>query len=198
MPVGKAAGSEAGFRVANLAVQVFGGHGYISDSGVEQYVRDARVMAIYEGANGIQAIDLVTRKLGGAGERLGLFVDRVMADLHCHRSACPSLADALEVAVADLRVASDWLVARLEKQPRDCEAGARAYLELVAVVTLGWMWLRMAGAAPGTSLADTKLATALFVGEQLLPVSSLLRQRVHAGARTLDALALEELCRYPE
>jgi alkylation response protein AidB-like acyl-CoA dehydrogenase len=198
LPVGKAAGSEAGFRVANLAVQVFGGHGYISDSGVEQYVRDARVMAIYEGANGIQAIDLVTRKLGGGGERLGLFVDRVMADLHCHRSACPSLADALEVAVADLRVASDWLVARLEKQPRDCEAGARAYLELVAVVTLGWMWLRMAGAAPGTSLADTKLATALFVGEQLLPVSSLLRQRVHAGARTLDALALEELCRYPE
>ena len=179
LPVGKAAGSEAGFRVANLAVQVFGGHGYISDSGVEQYVRDARVMAIYEGANGIQAIDLVTRKLGGGGERLGLFVDRVMADLHCHRSACPSLADALEVAVADLRVAS-------------------AYLELVAVVTLGWMWLRMAGAAPGTSLADTKLATALFVGEQLLPVSSLLRQRVHAGARTLDALALEELCRYPE
>lgn len=198
LPVCKAAGSEAGFRVANLAVQVFGGHGYISDSGVEQYVRDARVMAIYEGANGIQAIDLVTRKLGGDSERLGLFVERVAADLHSHRPACPTLADTLAIALADLRAASNWLMARLDGQLRDCEAGARAYLELVALVGLGWMWLRMAGAAPGTPLANTKLATALFVGEQLLPASTLLRQRVCAGVKTLDTLALEELCRYPE
>lgn len=196
LPVCKAAASEAGFRVANLAVQVFGGHGYISDSGVEQYVRDARVMSIYEGANGIQAIDLVTRKLGTEnGQRFKLFADIVASDLETHRLACSPLARSLDTALADLRTASDWLMKHVATQSQDGEAGARPYLELVALVAIGWMWLRMTAADNEPS--HGKRAIALFVGEQLLPASALLRQRACAGAATLSKLALEELCRYP-
>ncbi len=196
LPVCKAAGSDAGFRVANLAVQVFGGHGYISDSGVEQYVRDARVMSIYEGANGIQAIDLVTRKLGAeSGQRFRLFAEAIASDLDAHRSACPALAGSLEAALADLRAASDWLLAHVATAPQACEAGARPYLDLVALVAIGWMWLRLAAADPEN--ARGKQAIALVVGEQLLPASALLRQRACAGATALSILSLEELCRYP-
>ena len=82
LPVCKVYGSETGFDVANMAVQIFGGHGYIADDGVEQYVRDIRVAAIYEGSNGIQALDLVTRKLlKDSGYRYQLFTNRVKQDL---------------------------------------------------------------------------------------------------------------------
>ena len=82
LPIGKACGADAGFEVANLAVQVFGGQGYVSDAGVEQYVRDIRVASIYEGTNGIQALDLVTRKLGrDSSKRFDAFASRVRADL---------------------------------------------------------------------------------------------------------------------
>lgn len=198
LPICKAGGSEAGFRVTNLAVQIFGGHGYICDSGVEQYVRDARVMTIYEGANGIQALDLATRKLGADGaRRYRLFVAAVRKDLIDAGHACQALAATLGDALAELEHASTWLLAQLEKQPRDVEAGATAYLQLVGLVAIGWMWLRMTAAAAGTPLADVKNATAHFFAEQLLPETSMLLRRIVVGSGTLDSLSPAELCRYP-
>ncbi|MDR2240572.1 MAG: acyl-CoA dehydrogenase [Zoogloeaceae bacterium] len=196
LPVCKAGGSEAGFRVANLAVQIFGGHGYVCDSGVEQYVRDARVMAIYEGANGIQALDLVTRKLGAdAALRYRLFAAAVGKDLAAAAADNP-LAAALKDALADLESASDWMLEQLRAAPRNAEAGATAYLQLAGLVGVGWMWLRMSAAA-GTQLADAKRATARFYGEHLLSETGSLLRRIQAGSATLDSLTPGELCRYP-
>jgi len=198
LPVCKAGGSDAGFRVANLAVQIFGGHGYVCDSGVEQYVRDARIMAIYEGANGIQALDLVTRKLGGdAARRYRLFVDAVRKDLAACGAASPVLVAALNAALADLENASAWMLAQLKDAPRNAEAGATAYLQLVSLVGLGWMWLRMDAAAIGTPLERAKRATACFYAEHFLSETGSLLRRVQAGSATLDSLDAGELCRYP-
>lgn len=198
LPVCKAGGSEAGFNVANLAVQIFGGHGYVCDSGVEQYVRDSRIMAIYEGTNGIQALDLATRKLSAEGaRRYRLFVEVVRADMERSGSACPSMVAPLVAALADLESASKWMLDRLSGCARDAEAAATAYLQLVGLVALGWMWLRMAAAAGGTPLEQVKQATARFFTEQLLSGTDLLLRRITAGSTALDSIPSGELCRYP-
>ena len=198
LPVCKAGSSEAGFQVANLAVQIFGGHGYVCDSGVEQYVRDSRIMAIYEGTNGIQALDLATRKLSADGaRRYRLFVEVVRADMERSGSTCPALVAPLAAALADLESASEWMLDRLSGRARDAEAAATAYLQLVALVALGWMWLRMAAAAGGTPLEHVKNATARFFSEQLLCGTDLLLRRIHAGAAAIDSISPDELCRYP-
>ena len=161
LPVCKACAAEAGFEVANLAVQVFGGHGYVSESGIEQYVRDSRVMSIYEGTGGIQALDLVTRKLAAeGGRRYRLFAGRIRADLErfqanpatvvIHRAVCDGL-DMLDDC-------SDHMLAWLKDARRDAEAGASAYLALVGLIGGGWMWLRMAGADGQTARHQTQTA----------------------------------------
>ncbi|CAG4882815.1 3-methylmercaptopropionyl-CoA dehydrogenase [Georgfuchsia toluolica] len=195
LPVCKACGSEAGFEVANLAVQVLGGHGYVADAGVEQYVRDSRVMSIYEGANGIQALDLVTRKLGEGG-RYELFTARIRADLTRCRGQAPlaALGRALEDALNRLDACTRAVVAGLSKAPRDVEAGAAAYLALVGVVAGGWMWLRMAAAANGGSAQHrAKRAVAKFYIDYLLPEVRTLECRVMVGAACLDSLDAETL-----
>ncbi len=181
LPVCKAGGSEAGFNVANLAVQIFGGHGYVCDSGVEQYVRDSRIMAIYEGTNGIQALDLATRKLS-ADECPSL-------PTVCPEPCAPTWNDPAAHVHHWLRHlwqrwpiwkrASEWMLDRLCGRARDAEAAATAYLQLVALVALGWMWLRMAAAAGGTPLEHVKKATARFFNEQLLSGTDLLLRRIH-------------------
>lgn len=191
LPVCKACGSEAGFEVANLAVQVFGGHGYVADAGVEQYVRDSRVMSIYEGANGIQALDLVTRKLAqDAGLRYRLFTQRVRADLlRCSdQKALEVICKALHDGLARLDTCTTVLKARLETAMRDAEAGASSYLALVGLVGGGWMWLRMAAAAGDSPLHQAKRATARFYAEYLMPEARALECKVLAGAASIDAI----------
>ncbi len=191
LPVCKACGSEAGFEVANLAVQVFGGHGYVADAGVEQYVRDSRVMSIYEGANGIQALDLVTRKLAqDAGLRYRLFTQRVRADLlRCNdQKALEVICKALHDGLARLDTCTTVLKARLETATRDAEAGASSYLALVGLVGGGWMWLRMAAAAGDSPLHQAKRATARFYAEYLMPEARALECKVLAGAASIDAI----------
>ncbi len=197
LPVCKAGASEAGFEVASLAVQVLGGHGYVGEGGVEQYVRDARVQAIYEGANGIQALDLVTRKLAREGaRRYRLFAGRVRATLDTHAGDA-SLAipvAGLHDALGRLDACTAVLAGRVTSSPRDAEAGASAYLQLVGLVACGWMWLRMAAAARGDTPADRmRRATANYHAEYLLPDALALERRVLAGAASLDALAASEL-----
>jgi len=170
----------------------------VCDSGVEQYVRDSRIMAIYEGTNGIQALDLATRKLSADGaRRYRLFVGAVRADMERSGSTCPALVAPLVAALADLESASEWMLDRLSDCARDVEAAATAYLQLVALVALGWMWLRMAAAAGGTPLEHVKKATARFFTEQLLSGTDMLLRRITAGSTAIDSIPSDELCRYP-
>lgn len=197
LPVCKACGSEAGFEVANLAVQVFGGHGYVADAGVEQYVRDSRVMSIYEGANGIQALDLVMRKLPqDNGWRYGLFAARIRADVDrtVGRPELHEIRDALDDALARLDACTDAVGRHAAIASRDAEAGASAYLALVGLVAGGWMWLRSAAAATDDAPAHAaKRALARFYAEYLMPESLALQRRALLGAACLDTLDAETL-----
>ena len=157
-PVIKGYLTDKGFDSAVHAQQVFGGHGYIREHGVEQFVRDARIAQIYEGTNGVQAIDLVGRKLGKDGGRA---VQRSV------RAACratspmrraagdlkPFLAE-FERAIGDLQAATMWLMENGMADPNNAGAGAYAYMQLMGIVALGWMWLRMARAAARRLAAD--------------------------------------------
>src|SRR6266550_1156392 len=149
-PVIKSYLTDKGFAAAVNAQQVFGGHGYIREHGVEQFVRDARITQIYEGTNGVQAMDLVGRKLpkdnGRAVRAFFEFVGRDIADAKA--AADPAgIAAALEPALADLQAATMWLAQHGLADPDNAGAGAYAYMELMGLVSLGWMWLKMAAAS---------------------------------------------------
>ena len=195
-PVIKGYLTDKGFAAAVHAQQVLGGHGYIREHGLEQFVRDARITQIYEGTNGIQAMDLVGRKLprdnGRAIRTFFELVGREIAD--AKQSGDPAgVAAALESALADLQAATIWLAHHAPEDPDNAGAGAYAFMDLMGLVSLGWMWLRMAAAAE-RALADgaedsafykAKLVTAQFYAERELPLSSGLRRKVEAGAETL-------------
>lgn len=194
-PVIKAAFTDFGFETAVAAQQVFGGHGYIREWGMEQLVRDARIAQIYEGTNGVQAMDLVTRKIGLDGGRVArrLFAT-IGADID---AAEPALGEALtgpaRVALGRLEAAT----ARLSgARPDEAGAGATDYLHLFALVAFGWMWLRMAAAAtrnPAASRAEgRKRALARFFVERMLPRTAALDAALRAGPDATMALHPEE------
>ena len=174
-PVIKALFTDLGSEAANLAVQVYGGHGYIRDHGVEQYVRDARIAQIYEGTNGIQALDLVGRKLGeGHGRLLRTFFHPV--------------SDFIEANKADEKIGR--LVASLDRAFGALQK-ATGYLGLLGRVARGLMWSRaalVASAHDGEPFYRDKLATARFFCERILPQSFALMQAVLAGKGSMMAL----------
>jgi hypothetical protein len=198
-PVIKGYLTDKGFEAAVLAQQVFGGHGYIREHGMEQFVRDARIAQIYEGTNGIQAMDLVGRKLpkdGGRAIRAYLeLVGREIAEAKAAGDPA-GVALALEPALADLQGATMWLAQHGMQDPNNAGAGAYAYMELMGLVSLGWMWLKMAGVssralAEGSAdkqFHEAKLATARFHAQRELPQSSALRREIEAGAETVMAI----------
>jgi alkylation response protein AidB-like acyl-CoA dehydrogenase len=190
-PVVKAAFTDFGFETAVASQQVLGGHGYIREWGMEQYVRDARIAQIYEGTNGVQAMDLVGRKLALEDGRLARrFFALVRTEL---AEAQPAAGAALVVPVADalsrLEVATD----RLLGAPA-AEAGAAAtdYLRLFALVAFGWMWARMAAAAApgdtGSLVERRKVTLGRFFVERMLPDTKGLAAAIDAGAPALMAL----------
>jgi alkylation response protein AidB-like acyl-CoA dehydrogenase len=201
-PVTKGWSTDMGVEVTSLAIQVHGGMGYVEETGVAQHFRDARIAPIYEGTNGIQAMDLVGRKLpirmGGAvadllGEMAGL-ADELTGDLAAVRAP---LAD----AVAALREATDWLLANGLEQPVDALAGATPYLRMFGIVTGGWLLARSAVAASellaggdgdAAFLAD-KVVTARFYADQLLPAARGLLPAVTARAGDLFAIPGDRL-----
>jgi len=201
-PVIKGYLTDRGFETTVDMQQVFGGHGYIAEWGMEQFVRDARIAQIYEGTNGIQAMDLVGRKLakdGGRGVRA--FFDTVARDIADARNAGDpaGLAGPLEKSLGHLQAATMWMAQNGMADPNNAGAGAYAYMELMGLVSLGWMWLRMAGVsarlrsepAEDKAFHDGKIATARFYGaHELVETGSLLR-RVEAGAETVMALPVE-------
>jgi len=195
-PVIKGYLTDKGFETAVKAQQVFGGHGYIREWGMEQFVRDARISQIYEGTNGIQAMDLVGRKLGlNGGAAVRAFFELLATDIAAARQAGDpaGVAEPLEKAVGHLQGATMWLAQNGMSDPNNAGAGAYAYMELMGLVSLGWMWLKMAAAAAGKDdeFHQAKLVTARYYAERWLPEASGLRRKVEAGAASVMALPVE-------
>ena len=201
-PVIKGYLTDKGFEAAVLAQQVFGGHGYIREHGLEQFVRDARIAQIYEGTNGIQAMDLVGRKLPkDNGRAVRAFLTLVASDIADAKAAGDpaGVAAALDAPLADLQAATVWLAQHAMADPDQAGAGAYAYMELMGLVALGWMWLKMAAAAQKAlaggsgdrAFYDAKLTTAAFYAARELPRSTSLRREIEAGAETLMRLPEE-------
>jgi alkylation response protein AidB-like acyl-CoA dehydrogenase len=201
-PVIKGYLTDKGFQAAVYAQQVLGGHGYIREHGMEQFVRDARITQIYEGTNGIQAMDLVGRKLPKDGGRaVRAFFELVGRDIAEAKAAGdPSgVAAALEPALQDLHAATMWLAQNGMADPDNAGAGAYPYMDLTGVVSLGWMWLKMAAAsqralnegAEDRPFHEAKLVTAQFYAQRELPMSTALRKKIEAGAETLMKIPAE-------
>jgi 3-(methylsulfanyl)propanoyl-CoA dehydrogenase len=201
-PVIKAYLTDKGFAAAVHAQQVLGGHGYIREHGIEQFVRDARIAQIYEGTNGIQAMDLVGRKLPRDGGRAirALFelIGKDLADAKGVGDPA-GVAAALEPALGDLQAATMWLAQHAMADPDNAGAGAYAYMELMGLVSLGWMWLKMARAAADAiaggsgdgEFLDAKLITARFYASRELPMSTALRRKIEVGAESLMKMPAE-------
>lgn len=184
-PVVKAAFTDLGFESAVQAQQVFGGHGYIREWGMEQYVRDARIAQIYEGTNGVQAMDLVGRKLPMAGGAVveGYF-DGIAADLDAAGGIL--VAERTRAALAVLR---DVTAALRGAGTEATGAAAVDYLRLFALVSFGWMWTRMARAARDDSpLHQAKRAVADYFALRVLPQASGLAASIAAGEGSIMAL----------
>jgi alkylation response protein AidB-like acyl-CoA dehydrogenase len=195
-PVIKAFFTDMGFEAANLAMQCYGGHGYIRDNGVEQFVRDARISQTYEGANGVQAMDLVGRKLGrkGGAAPMALFAqltgwiaeNEKDAGLDAHVKPLKRGVDALQGATM-------WLAANGMANPNNAGAGAVDYLRLMGIVVTGWMWARMAKLAREKLAAGggnaqfykDKLMCAKYWMERMIPECSMLQERIQAGSDTI-------------
>ena len=201
-PVIKGYLTDKGFEAAVLAQQVFGGHGYIREHGMEQFVRDARIAQIYEGTNGIQAMDLVGRKLPKDGGRaIRAFLELVGSEIVEAKAAGDpaGVAAALEPALADLQATTMWLAQNGMQDPNNAGAGAYPYMDLMGLVTLGWMWMKMAAVSSrvleeGTDNRDfheAKLATARFYAQRELPEASAHRRKVESGAESVMAIPEE-------
>ncbi|WP_232492375.1 acyl-CoA dehydrogenase [Novosphingobium kaempferiae] len=189
-PVIKAAFTDFGFETTVLAQQVFGGHGYIHEAGMEQFVRDARITQIYEGTNGVQAMDLVARKVtleGGAPLRA--YIAGISADLDKADAADP-LVIGMRGALAMLEEASVTVAAGAGDVDL-LGAAATEYLNLFALVSLGWMWVRIIGAAPALDdprTQRTHAALAAYYASYVLPRAALHAARIAAGPETVMAL----------
>lgn len=202
MPVIKGYGTDKGYEVCTNMQQVFGGHGYVEEWGMSQRVRDARIAQIYEGANGIQALDLVGRKLPANGGRaIQAFFGIVASECSAAKAnpALEKIATALEAALGDLQASTMWLMANGMANPDNAGAASMPYMHLTGVVALGLMWLRMATAAQAALDAGTddrafmeaKLVTARFYAERSLPETISLRRKLEAGAESIMALPIE-------
>ncbi len=201
-PVIKGYGTDKGYEVATNSQQLYGGHGYIEEWGMSQYVRDARINMIYEGANGVQALDLVGRKLAQNGGRGIQALFKMVGEEAADAKRDPALADfatRLEKALGELQAATMWLMQNGLANPDNAGAGSVAYMHLMGIVILGLMWLRMARAAQNALSAGTddkafmeaKLMTARFFSERIMPDAGALRDKLEAGSETIMAMPVE-------
>jgi alkylation response protein AidB-like acyl-CoA dehydrogenase len=199
-PVIKGYGTDCGYKIATDMQQVWGGHGYIVENGMEQFVRDARIAQIYEGTNGVQAMDLCGRKLaqngGRAVQALFALVDDECAGLE---GDLAPLGQALGKANGELKAATMWFMQNAMANPNHLGAGAYAYMTLMGTVAVGFMWLKMAKAA-AEALAgggedrpfyEAKLTTARYFTERHLPDCGALRRKIEGGADSVMALPAE-------
>ncbi|HEX3938232.1 MAG TPA: acyl-CoA dehydrogenase C-terminal domain-containing protein [Xanthobacteraceae bacterium] len=200
-PVIKGVLTDQGFANAVAAQQVFGGHGYIAEHGMEQFVRDARIAMLYEGANGIQALDLVGRKLPKDGGRaLQSFFGEVTAYIKDHNAdaaMAPFIAP-LNQALGELQQATMWFLQNALGNPDNAGAGATDYMHLFGLVALGYMWCLIAEAAKGNAAGGgqgarmtERLTTGRFFMERMLPATATHLARIKAGAASTMELPAE-------
>jgi len=194
-PVIKAFCTDIGFDVTNLALQCFGGHGYVREYGMEQFVRDARIAQIYEGTNGVQAMDLLGRKVpDGNGRMVKRFVAVVERDLAAaaERPALRAMAEQVRESLRALVDVTGTVMLRAAKDADEIGAAAVDYLRLFGLVATGWMWIRMAAVADAgasrNAVAPSKLATARFYVTKLLPAARGLVGQIEAGAAPVMSL----------
>ena len=196
-PITKSFATDAGVEIAPLGIQVFGGMGFIEETGAAQYYRDARIAPIYEGTNGIQALDLVGRKLrldGGRPRRALICRLRAISQLAHGAAALAPAADALDAALSAVIASSDWLEQKLDSDPEAAAAGATPYLKLFGT-TLGAALLleqalealRRLDTAPEYGFLKRKIQSALYYATQILPTSTALAGPIMGGASTLAA-----------
>ncbi|HQV02782.1 MULTISPECIES: acyl-CoA dehydrogenase C-terminal domain-containing protein [unclassified Novosphingobium] len=201
-PVIKGYGTDKGFDTCVNMQQVFGGHGFIEEWGMSQFVRDCRITQIYEGANGVQAMDLVGRKLAMHGGRA---VQAFFAEVD---SACAAakdrpelagLAGQVEKANGELKAATMWFMQNGMTNPNNVGAGAHHYMHIMGIVALGLIWLKMGTTAADALAAgsedkafyEAKLVTARYFGERFVPDAGALRRKIEAGCAAMMELPVE-------
>jgi acyl-CoA dehydrogenase len=202
-PIIKGVLTDKGFDHAVMAQQIFGGHGYIEEHGMSQFVRDARIAMIYEGANGVQALDLVGRKLGLHGGRavqaffkeVGEFCEENRAD-----EKMAPFTKTLKKGLNDLQAATMWLMQNGMQKPDNAGAASTDYMHLFGLVALGYMWTQMAktaqtrlaeGANGSGGFYDNKLVTARYFMERVMPETGAHLARISSGADTMMAMPVE-------
>ncbi len=202
-PVVKGVLTDKGFEHAVMAQQMFGGHGYIEEHGMSQFVRDARIAMIYEGANGIQALDLVGRKLPANGGRaVQAFFKEVGDFCEAHREdeTMAPFTKALKKGLNDLQAASLWLMQNAVQKPDNAGAASHDYMHLMGLVALGYMWGRMvrtaqeqlaAGANGDAAFLEAKITTGRYFMERVMPETAAHLARLSTGADTMMALPEE-------
>ncbi|MDX5358145.1 MAG: acyl-CoA dehydrogenase C-terminal domain-containing protein [Rhodobacterales bacterium] len=198
-PVIKGFQTDKGFEMAVQAQQIYGGHGYIEEWGMSQFARDARIAMIYEGANGVQALDLVGRKLASdGGKHVMAFFELVKAECKAHDGdeRMKGFVEPLKAASKQLQAAGMFFMSQGMKNPNAALAGSYDFMHLMGHVCLGLMWTRMAKAAfdaldGGTSDAafyETKIETGRYYMARQLPACAMHLARIESGADTVMAL----------
>ena len=201
-PVVKALFTDLGFESANLAVQVYGGHGYIAESGVEQYVRDARIAQIYEGTNGIQALDLVGRKLPAhTGRYLRSFFHPVSSFIEANKADANlgKMIEALEKAFGALQLSTATIAEKGMRDPEEAAAAATDYTRLLGLVAMGYCFTKaaflaqekLAGGSDEADFYKAKLTTARFFFDRILPQATAAFLAIKSGKASMMALEAE-------
>ncbi|MBU2361171.1 MAG: acyl-CoA dehydrogenase C-terminal domain-containing protein [Alphaproteobacteria bacterium] len=198
-PVIKGFLTDKGFEYAVAAQQVYGGHGYIEEWGMSQFARDARIAMIYEGANGVQALDLVGRKLAidGGKHLMGFFemIKTFIKENYGDATLKTDFLDPLKAASKDMQAAAMYFMGSM-KNPNNALSGSYDFMHLMGHVCLGYMWARSAkaamdaleGGASDTAFYETKIATGRYYMARQLPATALHLARINTGADTVMAL----------
>ena len=202
-PVIKGFLTDKGFETCVLAQQVYGGHGYIEEWGMSQFTRDARITMIYEGANGVQALDLVGRKLAqDGGKHVMAFFEMVKAECKAHDAddRMKPFTDALKGASKQLQAAGMFFMQNGMKNPNAALSGSYDFTHLMGHVCLGLMWTRMAAAAHAAldagasdkAFYEGKIATGRYYMARQLPACAMHLARIESGADPVMALEVEQ------
>ncbi|MEL7445270.1 MAG: acyl-CoA dehydrogenase C-terminal domain-containing protein [Pseudomonadota bacterium] len=201
-PVIKGYGTDKGYDIANNMQQVYGGHGYVREWGMEQFVRDSRIAMIYEGTNGVQAMDLCGRKLASNGGRaVQAFFAMIDEEIASAKDVeqLKDMAEKLEKALGEQKAATMWFMQNAMGNPNHLGAGAHHYMHIMGVVTLGFFWLKMAkvavdalkGSPSDAAFYEAKLTSAAYFAERFLPDAGALRRKLEAGSEHMMALPEE-------
>ncbi|WP_296716653.1 acyl-CoA dehydrogenase C-terminal domain-containing protein [Erythrobacter sp.] len=201
-PVIKGYGTDKGYDIATNMQQVYGGHGYVREWGMEQFVRDSRIAMIYEGANGVQAMDLCGRKLAAnGGKAIQAFFAMVDEEIAAAKQVgeLKDVAGRLEKALGEQKAATMWFMQNAMANPNHLGAGAHHYMHIMGIVTLGFFWLKMAKVALGKlagepedkAFYEAKLVSANYYAERYLPDAGALRRKLEAGSEYMMKLPEE-------